>query len=112
MPSSKKQKRKATNRREVLVIRNQIGPLQLPKRKEEFLRKMLQYRFKNLYTKLRTDHPEVFEDRRQDYNGEARNYWHYGYLAALKDFLHLIQRGVWPLDAYNPNHPLDLPEDD
>ena len=41
---------------------------------------------------LLAHHPEVFaEQRHLDEGSQARAYWHYGYLVALRDVLKLLQ---------------------
>ena len=111
--SQRKQQGVQGRRQEILVIRGQAPVPELPKaKKRNFFRLMLELRAKSLLSKLKQFHPEVFDERKHEENGEARDYWHYGYLAALKDFHTLVKRGRWPLEAFNPDSPLDLPEED
>jgi hypothetical protein len=47
----------------------------------------------------RENAPEVAEQQSHlDAGSEARAYWHYGYLAALRDVLNRIDRGQSPLN--------------
>jgi len=109
----KRQREVQPRRKEILVIRGQAPVPEMPKKKNrDFFRLMLELRAKSLLAKLKQLHPEVFDERKHEENGAARDYWHYGYLAALKDFHTLVKRGRWPLEAFNPDSPLDLPDED
>ena len=44
-----------------------------------------QKRTKSLETKLKNDCPHIFKKQKHLDEGIERNYWHYGYLMALKD---------------------------
>ena len=46
----------------------------------------IQKRIQNLINWIRENQPEIVEEQKHlDSNSEARAYWHYGYLMALKD---------------------------
>jgi len=48
---------------------------------------------------LRENAPEVAKDQAHlDTGSEARAYWNYGYLMALRDVLNVIDRGEAPLN--------------
>mgnify|MGYP001573985212 CR=1 FL=1 len=41
---------------------------------------------------IRENCPQITKDQKHLNNGEARNYWHYGYLMALKDILNKLAK--------------------
>ena len=59
----------------------------------------LRERAEGLEQWLKQHAPEVVEDQRHlDSGTDARDYWNYGYLVALRDVLRALDRGEAPLN--------------
>lgn len=64
---------------------------------------LLDGKLKPLLIGLSKLHPEVFEERKHEFNGPERLYWYLGYISALKDYRQTLTRKMWPVDAADPS---------